>query len=91
MGRQTIEERPPEIIEKPLVSLASFISASMKRAMAERRVDELTWKDGLTGAASRRSARSIMRDYDGTFREHQVLMLVDADRLTVVNQERSLQ
>ncbi|MFR1640288.1 MAG: diguanylate cyclase domain-containing protein, partial [Eggerthellaceae bacterium] len=57
-----------------------------KRAMAERQVDELTWKDGLTGAYSR---SAFHRDYDcGTF-ESIGFVLVDADRLAVVNRERS--
>ena len=65
MGADDPKKGRLEIIEKPLVSLASFISASMKRAMAERQVDELTWKDGLTGAYSR---SAFHRDYDcGTF------------------------
>lgn len=54
--------------------------------MAERQVDELTWKDGLTGAYSR---SAFHRDYDcGTF-ESIGFVLVDADRLAVVNRERS--
>ena len=86
MGADDPKKGRLEIIEKPLVSLASFISASMKRAMAERQVDELTWKDGLTGAYSR---SAFHRDYDcGTF-ESIGFVLVDADRLAVVNRERS--
>ena len=86
MGADDPKKGRLEIIEKPLVSLASFISASMKRAMAERQVDELTWKDGLTGAYSR---SAFHRDYDcGTF-EGIGFVLVDADRLAVVNRERS--
>lgn len=75
-----------EIIEQPLVGLASFISASMKRAVAERQVNDLTWNDGLTCAYSR---GAFHRDYDrGTF-DRIGFVLVDADRLAVVNRERS--
>ena len=86
MGADDPKKGRLEIIEKPLVSLASFISASMKRAMAERQVDELTWKDGLTGGvlAQRVPSRLRLRDV----REHR-FVLVDADRLAVVNRERS--
>ena len=75
-----------EIIEQPLVGLASFISASMKRAVAERQVNDLTWNDGLTCAHSR---GAFHRDYDrGTF-DRIGFVLVDADRLAVINRERS--
>lgn len=75
-----------EIIEQPLVGLASFISASMKRAVAERQVNDLTWNDGLTCAHSR---GAFHRDYDrGTF-DRIGFVLVEADRLAVINRERS--
>lgn len=74
-----------EIVEKPLMGLASFISASMKRTMAQRQVDYLTWKDGLTGVFSR---SAFHRDYDHGVFESVGFFLADADRLAVLNRER---
>lgn len=74
-----------EIIEKPLLGLASFVSASMKRVMAQRQVDDLTWKDALTGAFSR---SAFHRDFDCETCDNIGVFLVDADRLAVLNCER---
>ncbi len=86
MGADDPKKGRLEIIEKPLVSLASFISASMKRAMAERQVDELTMERRIDRCvlAQRVPSRLRLRDV----REHRV-RAGDADRLAVVNRERS--
>ncbi len=73
-----------EIIEKPLLGLASFISASMKRVITQRQVDDLTWKDGLTSAYSR---GAFHRDYDCGVYGNIGVLLVDADRLATLNRE----
>lgn len=73
-----------EIVERPLVGLTSFISTSMKRAMVERQIDELTWKDGLTGVCSR---SAFHRDFDHGSFENVGLLLVDADRLADINRK----
>lgn len=85
MGADDPKQSRLEIIDTPLVSLASFVSASMKRAMAQRQVDELTWKDPLTGVHSR---SAFHRDYDQGAFKNIGFLLADVDRLTVINRER---
>lgn len=73
------------VVKSPLVAFASFVSARMKREIAQRQVAELTWNDSLTCAHSR---AAFHRDFDrGTF-ERIGFVLVDADRLAVVNREQ---
>lgn len=74
-----------ETIEMPLVGLVYFVAASMKRVSSQRQVDELTWNDPLTHALSR---AAFHRDMDrGSFKRIG-FVLVDADRLAVVNREQ---
>lgn len=86
LGVDNSKKKHLEIIEKAMTGLASFVSVSVKRAIAERQVDELMWKDGLTGAHSR---GAFHRDYDQGAFERVGFVLVYADRLSVVNRERS--
>ena len=73
------------VVKSPLVAFASFVSARMKREIAQRQVAELTWNDSLTCAHSR---AAFHRDFDrGTFGRIG-FVLVDADRLAVVNREQ---
>ena len=73
------------VVKSPLVAFASFVSARMKREIAQRQVAELTWNDSLTCAHSR---AAFHRDFDrGTF-ERIGFVLVDADRLAIVNREQ---
>lgn len=74
-----------EIIEKPLLMLASFISARMRHEAVQRRVAELTWRDPLTDTYSR---AAFHRDFDRGSFEGIGMVLVDADRLAVVNREQ---
>lgn len=74
-----------DTIEMPLIGLAYFVSANMKRALAQRRLDDLTWNDPLTHARSR---AAFHRDFDrGSFKRIGFI-LVDVDRLSVVNREQ---
>lgn len=73
-----------EVIEKPLLGLASFISASVERSLAQLHVDQLIWNDTLTDAHTR---SAFHHDFDsGTYKDVGFL-LVDADRLAIVNRE----
>lgn len=75
-----------DTIETSLISLTYFVSASMKRVADKALLDELTWNDSLTHVHSR---AAFHRDFDrGGFR-HIGFVLVDADRLAVVNREQS--
>lgn len=74
-----------EVIEKPLLGLASFISASIERSRTQLHVDELTWNDTLTGAYTR---SAFHHDFDGGTFENVGFLLVDADRLAVVNSKQ---
>lgn len=74
-----------DVVKTPLLGLSYFVTSRIRREEAQRRVEELIWSDSLTGALSR---AAFHRDYDrGTF-EDVGFLLVDADRLSVVNRER---
>lgn len=88
MGADDPRRSRLEVIEKPLLGLASFISSSMERSQTQLHVDELTWNDTLTGAYTR---SAFHHNFDrGTF-ENVGFLLVDADRLAVVNSKRGRQ
>ena len=72
------------IIETPLVAFANFVSSRMKREFTQRQVEALTWNDSLTCAHSR---AAFHRDFDRGVFERIGFVLVDADRLAVVNRE----
>ncbi|WP_080800373.1 bifunctional diguanylate cyclase/phosphodiesterase [Arabiibacter massiliensis] len=72
-------------ISSPLMGLAYFLSASMKRVATQRMVDQLTWNDPLTHARSR---AAFHRDFDRGLFEDIGFVLVDADRLNVINREQ---
>lgn len=74
-----------DAISSPLMALAYFMSASMKREVTQRKVDELTWSDPLTHVRSR---AAFHRDLDRGVFEDVGFALVDADRLAVVNREQ---
>lgn len=74
-----------DIIEKPLVAYAGFVSARMQREAVQRRMAELTWNDPLTCAHSR---AAFHRDFDRGSFERMGIVLADADRLAVTNRER---
>ena len=84
LGADDPKREQLEIVEKPLLGLASFVAASMKRAITQREVDDLTWKDRLTGAFSR---GAFHRDFDCGVYENVGFLLVDADRLATLNRE----
>lgn len=85
LGADDPKKSQLSIVEKPLVGLTSFVSASMKRALSQRQVDELTWNDRLTGLRSR---GAFHRDYDHALLENAGFLLVDADRLALINREQ---
>ncbi|MEG1167535.1 MAG: sensor domain-containing phosphodiesterase [Gordonibacter sp.] len=72
-------------VETPLMGLAYFVSTSVKRAIAQRKVDELTWYDTLTQTRSR---AAFHRDFDQGAFAGVGFALVDADRLSVINREQ---
>lgn len=74
-----------DVVETPLLGLAHFITARMKREEVQRQMAELIWNDTLTRARSR---AAFHRDYDQGAFERIGLVLVDADQLAVVNRER---
>ncbi|MEG2025485.1 MAG: sensor domain-containing phosphodiesterase [Gordonibacter sp.] len=74
-----------ELIEKPLLALASFASARMRHEAVQKQVAELTWNDSLTCACSR---AAFHRDFDRGSFESIGMALVDADRLTLINREQ---
>ena len=47
------------VVKSPLVAFASFVSARMKREIAQRQVAELTWNDSLTCAIRVRHSTAI--------------------------------
>lgn len=73
-----------DVVKSPLLGLAHFVSSSIRRNAARRKIEELTWSDKLTGALSR---AAFYRDFDGATQDCLGLVLVDADRLAVVNRE----
>ena len=73
------------VVKAPLVAFAGFVSARMKREIAQRLVANLTWNDSLTCARSR---AAFYRDYDRGAFERIGFALIDADLLTMVNREQ---
>lgn len=74
-----------DVVETPLMGLAHFMTARMKREEVQRQMAKLIWNDTLTSARSR---AAFHRDYDQGAFERVGFVLVDADRLAVVNRER---
>lgn len=73
-----------DVVVTPLLGLAHFVTARMKRDEAQRKVAELIWNDTLTGVRSR---AAFHRDYDQGEFGRLGIVLADADGLALVNCE----